>query len=105
SIVRFAYDAAQEHSWKVGDRPVEKSTAKSAGEVRAVDRMSGTIDVLRGPTKLGSTPDALLPGKPILALAQKDALARVADHVIARGIAGDGPYRAVRELLLRRLPR
>lgn len=34
----------------------------------------------------------------------RDALRRVADHVIASGFEGPGPYRAVRGLLLQRLP-
>ena len=37
--------------------------------------------------------------------AQKQALLRVADAVIADGIDGDGAYRAVRDMLLRLAPR
>ena len=37
--------------------------------------------------------------------AMREALGRLADSVIAGGIDGDGPYRAVRDLLLRRSPR
>lgn len=105
TIVRYAYDPAQEHSFKVGDEPYEKGTKSRAGEVRAVDRVAGTIDLLRGPSKNGATPDALTPPGPLSSEPMRKAIQRVVDSVLANRIDGDGPYRAVRDLLLGRPPR
>jgi uncharacterized protein len=48
---------------------------------------------------------ALIPGRPIQTNAQRDALRRVADKVIADGMEASGLYRAARDLLLRKTPR
>jgi uncharacterized protein len=46
-----------------------------------------------------------VPGGPINTERQREALRRVAAFVINNGLDGDGPYRAIRDLLLRRPPR
>lgn len=105
AIYRYCYDPTQEHRIVEGKKPLDPATDKSAGLVVAVDHAAGTIDLKRGLTNKAPHPRALIGEKPIGALAMRDALRRIADHVIANGIDGPGPYRAVRDLLLRHTPR
>jgi RecB family nuclease, putative, TM0106 family len=105
AIYRYIYDPTQEHRIVEGDKPLDPVTDKSAGTVVAVDHVAGTIDLKRGLANKAPHPRALMGEKPIGASAMRDALRRVADHVIANGIDGAGPYRAVRDLLLRHSPR
>lgn len=104
-IHRYAHDPDQEHKFKVGDQPIDSATQKATGTVAAIDLAAGTIDLKRGKTSKAPHPRALIPAGPIQTNAMRDALRRVADHVIANGIEGPGMYRAVRDLLLRRPPR
>jgi uncharacterized protein len=67
--------------------------------------VDGTLDLKVGPKRQPYHPTALIPGRPIPARAMQDALVRIADHVIANGMDGPGPYRAVRDLLMGRAPR
>jgi predicted RecB family nuclease len=104
SIVRYSYDTAQEHTFKVGDSPYERPSGKGAGEIVRVDRVAGTIDIVRGPSKSDLAPEALVPAPPINTRPLRDGIQRVADAVLVNGIDGGGPYRAARDLLLRRPP-
>ena len=71
----------------------------------AVDDEHGELLIRRGKTVDAPPPRALLKGGPLDGRAMREALGRLADSVIAGGIDGDGPYRAVRDLLLGRSPR
>jgi predicted RecB family nuclease len=104
-VTRYSFDPAQEYKLKVGDQPIDPATEAGAGTVHDIDPAAGTIDLLRGPSRQGSHPAALIPSQPFDTKLQREALGQVADHVLAAGIDGPGPYRAVRELLLRRPPR
>jgi predicted RecB family nuclease len=104
-VTRYRFDPAQEYKLKVGDAPIDPATGASAGTVHDLDPAAGTIDLLRGPTRQGTHPAALIPSPPLDTKIQREALGKVADQVLAAGLDGSGPYRAVRELLLRRPPR
>jgi predicted RecB family nuclease len=104
-VTRYRFDPAQEYKLKVGETPIDPATGASAGVVQEIDPAAGTIDLLRGPSRQGTHPAALIPSQPFDTKLQRVALGHVADRVIASGIAGAGPYRAVRDLLLRRPPR
>jgi uncharacterized protein len=104
-IYRYSYDPTQEHRIVEGQKPLDPVTDKSAGTVVAVDHAAGTIDLKRGLSNKAPHPRALIGETPIGAVALRDALRRIADYVIANGIDGPGPYRAVRDLLLRHMPR
>jgi predicted RecB family nuclease len=104
-VTRYRFDSSQEYKLKVGDTPIDPATGASAGIVHDVDPAAGTIDLLRGPSRQGTHPAALIPSQPFDTKLQREALGKVADRVLAAGIDGPGPYRAVRELLLRRPPR
>ena len=104
-VHRYRYDPGQEHPFKPGDDPVDPADEKSPGQVVAVDRIAGTIDLKRGMGSARPHPRALIPGRPVPVKPLRAALCRLADHVIASGIDGPGPYRAARDLLLGRPPR
>ena len=104
-VTRYRFDPAQEYKLKVGETPIDPATGATAGTVQEIDPAAGTIDLLRGPSRQGTHPAALIPSQPFDTKLQRVALGQVADHVLASGIAGSGPFRAVRDLLLRRPPR
>jgi uncharacterized protein len=104
-VTRYRFDPAQEYKLKVGDSPIDPATGATAGSIHAIDAAAGIIDLLRGPSRQGSHPAALIPSQPIETRIQREALGAVADHVLAAGLEGPGAYRAVRELILRRPPR
>ena len=100
-IYRYRFDPAQEFKLKRGENPVDPATGQGAGEILDLDMVAGTIDLKRTG---GPHPRALIPGKPYGSEPMRSSLLRLADHVIAHGIEGDGPHRAARELILRRRP-
>ena len=104
TVDRYRFDPAQEYKFREGNTPVDPMTDAEAGEVVVLDEAAGTIDLRRGPSRQGSHPHALIPGKPIGTDTFREALGRVADYVILHGLEGPGPYRAVRELILQRGP-
>ena len=100
---RYRFDPSQETKLHAGDNPLDPSTGQGAGEIVALDPLRGLLELKRNPAK--AHPLALIPGAPFRTEVMRDALGRLGDHVIARGLAGPGPYRAVRDLILRRPPR
>jgi uncharacterized protein len=100
----------QDHRIKVGRSAVEPDGEHGldSGEVRAIDDVAGTIDLYRTASKLDRHPVALIPGKPIPTNVQRDALRRIADDVLERGMEpsdGSGHLRAARDLIARTPPR
>ncbi|HEY3165017.1 MAG TPA: TM0106 family RecB-like putative nuclease [Candidatus Limnocylindrales bacterium] len=100
----------QDHRIKVGRPAIEPDGEKGrdAGEVRAIDDIAGTIDLYRTASKLDRHPVALIPGKPIPTNVQRDALRRIADDVLQRGLDptdGSQRLRAARDLIARVPPR
>ena len=108
SLVRRYRYPPQDHKIRLGSHPVDPGHGEhgdDAGEVLAIDDIACTIDVVRGPGKLGYHPSALIPAKPIPTDVLRNALRRVADAVLDGGVDGPGTYRAARDLLLRLPPR
>ncbi|MEO8468683.1 MAG: TM0106 family RecB-like putative nuclease [Chloroflexota bacterium] len=101
-IHRYRFDPAQEFKLSVGKEVIDPATGSGTGIVLAIDIAAGTIDLKRTGA---SHPRALIPGGPVPQAAQRESLGRLADRVAANGIDGEGPYRAARELILRRRPR
>lgn len=102
-VRRYGFEP-QDHPFKLGDKPVDKGTGSSAGEVVGLDDTHGTIDLARAGGD-GSHPEALIGPTPIDSRAMKSALLRVADDVIANDLGEASRYPAVAQLLLRRPPR
>ena len=105
SLVRRYRFEPQDHGFHIGDKPLDKDTGAGAGTIVGLDDTVGTIELKRGLSSSWPHPRALIPAKPIESHAHRAAMLRVADAVIVGGIDGDGPYRAVRDLLLRLPPR
>ncbi len=101
---RYTFEP-QDHGFHPGDAPIDRTSGASAGTIVAIDDVAGSIELKRSRTSSWPHPDALIPTRPIEARPQRQALLRVADAVIADGIDGDGAYRAVRDLILRKAPR
>ena len=104
SIVHRYRFPAQDHKFGEGATPVDPATEGRAGTVDAVDDAAGTIDLRRAATSSAPHPRALIPTGPIDNKAQRTAILAVAEWVAEHGIDAPGPYRAARDLLLRRAP-
>ncbi|MEW6224619.1 MAG: TM0106 family RecB-like putative nuclease [Chloroflexota bacterium] len=100
---RYRFDPAQDTKIKEGDTVFDPHADAPGMTVVALDPLTGSIDLKRNPGF--PHPRALVPGTPFATDAQRAALGRLADQVIAHGIEGPGPYLAARDLVLRRLPR
>jgi uncharacterized protein len=104
---RYRFDPDQDTKIDVG-RKVQALGPDSdedpfAAEVIDLDPITGTVDLKVGWT--AAHPRALIPTGPVRTDAQWRALGRLAEHVIENGIDGPGPWRAARDLLVRRPPR
>jgi predicted RecB family nuclease len=95
----------QDHGFDPGDEAFATGTGKMAGTIVSIDDAAGTIVLKRSRNADWPHPVALIGRPPIDSGAQKQAMLRVADAVIAGGIDGDGAYRAVRDMLLCLPPR
>ena len=102
-VYRYQFDPSQETKLHVGKSPIDPATGEGAGEIVGFDPLRGTIDLKRSPGR--PHPRGLIPSKPYGPEPMRGALGRMADSVISRGLTGPGPYRAARDLVLRRPPR
>ncbi|HKU85164.1 MAG TPA: TM0106 family RecB-like putative nuclease [Casimicrobiaceae bacterium] len=92
----------QQHKFRPGDTPSDPATKKSAGTIVALDDIAGTLTLKRGPSlKDVPLPRALIPDGPYQTKAQRDALARLAQSMLAN----DSRYPALRDILSRTPPR
>ncbi len=118
SVIRRYRFPVQDHRFKIGseafDPVANEGRGEDAGEIVGLEddagtlpdgRPFGTIDIVRGPSRLMTHPQVLIPGKPIPTDVLRDGLGRLADDVIHRGVDADGRFRAARDLLERRRPR
>ena len=95
----------QDHNFDAGDEAFATETGKATGTIVAIDDAAGMIELKRSRNADWPHPLALMGSAPLPSAAQKQAMLRVADAVITDGVDGDGAYRAVRDMLLRRAPR
>jgi len=93
---------AQQHKLGPGDAPIDPATGNGAGTIEDLDEATGVLVLRRGPS-LASVPlpTALIPPRPYDTRAQRAALARLGDAVLA----GSGRYRALQDILARDRPR
>lgn len=114
-VHRYRFDPAQEHKLPVGQAVRDPASERqnlitgtklaSPGTLVGVDGTHGLLRLKRGRTSAAPHPRALIPGGPFDTGTQREALRRLARSVLAHGIDGGGPYRAVRDLLLGLAPR
>lgn len=102
-VRRYRFDPAQEHKIFIGTEPIDPRSQKRAGKVISLDGRRGAIELKSGRGVEVAT--ALVPPGPLPDGELRAALMRLGRSVIFRGIDGDGPYRAARDLLLGLPPR
>jgi uncharacterized protein len=115
NIHRYKFDPAQEFKLKQGDEPIDPVSQRSffesgtsspkPGSIVALDADEGLLELKLGEASNAPIPRCLIPGGPLPTKSQREALRRIARSVIEHGIDGDGPYRALRDLLMNRRPR
>jgi predicted RecB family nuclease len=104
-VHRYRFDPRQEHKIGEGEKPEDPVTGKPAGTIMFLDNARGIVNLKRAARSDAPHPRCLIPSGPIPTNEQRDAIARVGNWVLAHGIDAPGPYRAARDLLLRRPPR
>lgn len=105
SIVHRYRFPLQEHAIEAGTDVRDPATKERAGVVAAIDNVAGTVDVKRAKTSAAPHPTSLVPLDYVSTTEQRASLERIGGWVAEHGIDSEGPYRAARDLLLRRPPR
>lgn len=101
SLIHTLRYPAQQHKLSPGDRFVDLSTKKPPGTIVAIDDVTGTLRLRRGPSfRAVPLPRAIAPGRPYDTSAQRAALARLASSIAD----DDGGYSALRDILSRAPP-
>ena len=101
----------QDHDVKVGRTVINPETVrrdgpKPCGTIEELDEVGLTVVLRRTKANLEQgTPKAVLPYEFFSTSVITDSLVRMARWVTANGIDAEGPWRAARDLLLRRPPR
>jgi predicted RecB family nuclease len=96
----------QLHDLSPGVEVHDPATRRLAGVVLEIDEIARTVRLKRTEKALEcGAPGSLIPYEHFPTNAQEEALLEIGSHVAAHGIAGDGKFRAARDLLLRRPPR
>ena len=102
----YSFDPSQEYRLDVGDTPYDPRTGMVAGDVVAIDRDGGWIELKRGRTvDARGQPASLIPAPPTDTSKKRQAMQRIATSVAVNGIGGPGPYAAIRDLVVGRPPR
>src|SRR5262249_7074217 len=94
----FSFEV-QPHKLADGDTPCDPATGRGAGTIVKLDEAAGTLVLRRSGG--GDLPKPLPPPRPLNTLEQRHALERLAGAVLA----GDGRYRALRDIVARARPR
>ncbi len=115
TVHRYRFDPGQEFKLRAGDVVADPDSVRrqaegqpkvpGPGKLVSIDSDAGLLELKRATTSRAPHPRSLIPAGPINSSSQQDALRRIATSVTASGIDGSGPYRAVRDLLLRYPPR
>jgi len=87
-----------------GDEDLRSLGGAKFGTVHKISLETLTIEIKKRQDTADIHPEAVFGHKFVGAQVMADALVRIGEHVAARGVRGDGPYRAARELLLREPP-
>ena len=75
------------------------------GTVEAISFATATVDIKKRQDSAGIHPEAIFAHSYVDAKVLAEALLRIGTYVAERGLRGDGPYQAARDLLLREIPR
>jgi hypothetical protein len=94
----------QECDIRAGDE-LRDDNGNDLGTVEAIDKEKCTIWIEKGPSKKDLHPISVFQFKNFIDVVKQEANVRLATWVAENGVDAPGPYRAGRDLLLRRLPR
>jgi predicted RecB family nuclease len=103
-IHRYSFPP-QDHAIDRAHEVHDPRTKKSAGEIVAIDEVGRTVDIKRGAYSIVPHPSALVPNDVVNSDVLRESLLRLGSWTAENGIEGEGPFRAERDLLLRRHPR
>jgi uncharacterized protein len=98
-VHRYAFPP-QDHAIDRALEVRDPGTGSSAGEVVAIDDVARTIDLKRGLKSPTPHPTSLIPFDIIGTNVQRESLYRLASWVADNHVAGAGPFKAARDLLL-----
>jgi uncharacterized protein len=102
-IHRYAF-APQETDLRPGKK-LRCAGGVSLGAVEDIDVTARTIDIRKVGACAEIHPSGIFMHEHVGSEPMMEALVRLAEHVVANGIEGDGPHQAARDLLLRIPPR
>lgn len=89
---------------RAGDQ-LESREEGRCGNVEAIDAAQGFIDIKKGPSIADKHPASVFTHTNVNDAVKADSIMRLGEWVAEHGIDSDGPYRAARDLLLRKPPR
>jgi predicted RecB family nuclease len=95
----------QDHAIDRAPSVHDPKTQSSVGEIVEIDERALTIDIKRSASSTTPHPTALIPHDIINATVLRESLLQLAAWVADNGIDVPGPFKAARELLLRKSPR
>ncbi len=104
TIWRYAFPP-QETKLHVTSDVLAQETSEVVGTIHAIDAEAGWVEVARAVSKAPVVTAALLAPMPINDIQLRRATRRVITAALEYGLDGEGPYRAARALLARRMPR
>ena len=102
-IHRYSFPE-QEAAFDPGDE-LHEIGAGTVGKVSALDLSARTLDVAKYAKAADLHPSAVMVNERVNPQPVNGALLQVARSIAERGVDGPGPYRAARDLLLRKRPR
>jgi uncharacterized protein len=106
SLVYTLEFPVQEHRLYPGAEVIDPATGKGAGSILSIDDVVGRLRLSRAQARADDPlPRSLIPGRPYDTKRQRAALRRLAAQIDSDGVTGIGPYRAIRDVLQRALPR
>ena len=88
-----------------GKETLYTTDGEKFGDVAAIGLVAGTIDIKKRGAVANVHPSALFAHSFVSSAKLSDSLLELARWVASNGIDADGPYRAARDLVLRRSPR
>lgn len=95
----------QDHAIDRAPSVHDPKTQNGVGEIVEIDERALTIDIKRGASSTAPHPTALIPHEIINATVLRESLLQLGAWVAENGIDVPGPFKAARELLLRKPPR
>lgn len=88
-----------------GGEDLHKLGGAKLGTVEAISFVAATVDIKKRQDSAGIHPEAIFAHSYVGGKVMAEALLRIGTYVAERGLRGEGPYRAARDLLLREIPR